>query len=99
MHYDLIAAGRAVALSRPTTPTAEGTVMLPLVGSPVTGRIRLAWNRSVLSAGQAQQLCGAAARAYLADVDNNRFHRAGCGGAAGGVSSSGGRSAAGTPTP
>ncbi len=75
MHYDLVAAGRAVSLCQPTAPTAEGTVLRPLVGSPITGRIRLAWNRSALSAGQARLLYGAAARAYLANVDNNRFHR------------------------
>ncbi|MGW6786811.1 LysR family transcriptional regulator [Streptomyces sp. NPDC054987] len=75
MHHDLVAAGRAVSLCQPTAPAAEGTVTRPLVGSPITGRIRLAWNRSALSAGEARQLYGAAARAYLADVDNNRFHR------------------------
>ncbi|MFJ6940392.1 LysR family transcriptional regulator [Streptomyces sp. NPDC101132] len=76
MHYDLIAAGRAVSLSQPSAPTAEGTVMRPLVGAPVTGRIRLAWNRSAVSAAQADLLYRAAARAYLANVDNNAFHRA-----------------------
>ncbi|WCD90482.1 Hca operon transcriptional activator HcaR [Streptomyces xanthophaeus] len=75
MHYDLIAAGRAVSLSQPTAPTAPGTVMRPLVGSPVTGRIRLAWNRSAVSAGQADLLCRAAVRAYLANVSNNPFHQ------------------------
>jgi DNA-binding transcriptional LysR family regulator len=75
MHYSLIATGRAVSLSQPTAPGAEGTVMRPLAGTPVTGRIRLAWNRSAVSAGQAQLLYLAAARAYLANVDNNPFHR------------------------
>lgn len=75
MHYDLIAAGRAVSLSQPTAPTAAGTVLLPLVGTPVTGRIRLAWNRSALSSAEAEQLYRAAARAYVANVDANPFHR------------------------
>lgn len=76
MHYSLIAAGRTVALSQPTASSAEGTVLRPLAGSPVTGRIRLAWNRSALSARQADLLYRAAARAYLVNVDNNAFHRA-----------------------
>ncbi len=75
MQHDLIAAGRAVSLSQPTAPPAEGTVMRPLAGTPITGRIRLAWNRSALSAGQAELLYRAAARAYLANVDNNPFHK------------------------
>ncbi|WP_329347015.1 LysR family transcriptional regulator [Streptomyces microflavus] len=75
MHYGLIAAGRAISLSQPTAPYAQGTVLRPLVGTPITGRIRLAWNRSTVSAGQAELLYRAAARAYLANVDNNPFHR------------------------
>ncbi|WP_405834456.1 MULTISPECIES: LysR family transcriptional regulator [unclassified Streptomyces] len=75
MQHDLIAAGRAVSLCQPTAPPGEGTVMRPLVGTPITGRIRLAWNRSALSAGQAELLYRAAARAYLANVDNNAFHK------------------------
>ncbi|MCY0949670.1 LysR family transcriptional regulator [Streptomyces sp. H27-S2] len=76
MHYDLIAAGRAVSLTQPTAPTAAGTVMRPLLGAPVTGRIRLAWNRSTVSARQAELLFEAAAGAYVADVENNAFHKA-----------------------
>ncbi|MEE1818244.1 LysR family transcriptional regulator [Streptomyces sp. NPDC004288] len=76
MHYALIAAGRAISMSQPTAPAAEGTVLRPLEGDPVTGRIRLAWNRAALSAPQAELLYGAAARAYLANVGNNAFHRA-----------------------
>ncbi|OAR26799.1 peptidase [Streptomyces sp. ERV7] len=75
MQYALIARG-AVALSQPTGPRAEGTVMRPLVGAPLTGRIRLAWNRSTVPARQAELLYRAALRAYLANVDNNAFHRA-----------------------
>lgn len=75
MQHDLIAAGRAVALSQPTAPSGEGTVMRPLVGTPIIGRIRLAWSRAALSAGQAELLYRAAARAYLANVDNNPFHK------------------------
>lgn len=75
MHYGLIAAGRAISLSQPTAPYAQGTVLRPLVGTPITGRIRLAWNRSTVSAEQAELLYRAAARAYLANVDNNPFHR------------------------
>lgn len=75
MHYDLIAAGRAISLSQPTAPPVPGTVMRPLAGAPVTGRIRLAWNRSAVSAGQAELLYRAAARAYLANVDNHAFHK------------------------
>lgn len=76
MHYDLIAAGRAVSLTQPTAPTAAGTVMRPLLGAPVTGRIRLAWNRATVSARQAELLFRAAAGAYVADVANNAFHKA-----------------------
>ncbi|MFJ6795444.1 LysR family transcriptional regulator [Streptomyces sp. NPDC091268] len=76
MQHDLIAAGRAISLSQPTAPPAAGTVMRPLVGNPITGRIRLAWNRSAVSAHQAGLLYRAAVRAYLADIDNNAFHRA-----------------------
>ncbi len=75
MQHDLIAAGRAVALTQPTAPPGEGTVMRPLVGTPIMGRIRLAWSRAALSAGQAELLYRAAARAYLANVDNNPFHK------------------------
>lgn len=75
MHYDLIAAGRAISLSQPTAPAAEGTVMRPLVGAPVTGRIRLAWSRCAVSVGQAELLYRAAARAYVANVGNNAFHK------------------------
>ncbi|MFB7252771.1 LysR family transcriptional regulator [Streptomyces nojiriensis] len=75
MQHDLIAAGRAVALSQPTAPSGEGTVMRPLVGTPIIGRIRLAWSRAALTAGQAELLYRAAARAYLANVDNNPFHK------------------------
>ncbi|MDJ0381079.1 LysR family transcriptional regulator [Streptomyces sp. G-G2] len=76
MQYDLIAAGRAISLSQPTAPAVPGTVMRPLTGEPVVGRIRLAWNRSAVSALQAELLYRAAAAAYLANVDNNPFHRA-----------------------
>ncbi|MCZ4122743.1 LysR family transcriptional regulator [Streptomyces sp. H39-S7] len=76
MHHGLIAAGRAVSLSQPTAPSTAGTVMRPLIGTPIIGRIRLAWNRSAVSAEQADLLYHAAAHAYLANVDNNPFHRA-----------------------
>ncbi|MEU9414665.1 LysR family transcriptional regulator [Streptomyces sp. NPDC048272] len=76
MRHDLIAAGRAIALSQPTAPVVDGTVMRPLIGTPITGRIRLAWNRSSVSALQADVLYRAAAGSYLANVDNHPFHRA-----------------------
>ncbi|MFE6270769.1 LysR family transcriptional regulator [Streptomyces goshikiensis] len=76
MRHDLVAAGRAISLTQPTAPGVEGTVMRPLLGTPITGRIRLAWNRSAVSAPQAELLYRAAAGAYLANVDNNPFHRA-----------------------
>ncbi|MFJ7266767.1 LysR family transcriptional regulator [Streptomyces sp. NPDC099050] len=75
MQYDLISAGRAISLSQPTAPAVTGTVMRPLIGSPVTGRIRLAWNRSTVSARQAELFYRSAVYAYLANVDNNPFHR------------------------
>ncbi|MET9881669.1 LysR family transcriptional regulator [Streptomyces sp. NPDC006430] len=75
MRHDLVAAGRAISLTQPTAPAVEGTVMRPLLGTPITGRIRLAWNRSAVSPGQAEALYRAAAGAYLANVDNNAFHR------------------------
>ncbi|MGI5448401.1 LysR family transcriptional regulator [Streptomyces sp. CA-243310] len=76
MRHDLIAAGRAIALSQPTAPVVDGTVMRPLVGTPIIGRIRLAWNRSSVSALQADVLYRAAAGSYLANIDNHPFHRA-----------------------
>ncbi|WP_405853428.1 hypothetical protein OG361_12725 [Streptomyces sp. NBC_00090] len=76
MHYDLIAAGRAISMSQPTAPPAAGTVLRPLEGDPVMGRIRLAWNRAAVPAPHAELLYRAAVRAYLANVDNNAFHRA-----------------------
>ncbi|MFJ9642259.1 LysR family transcriptional regulator [Streptomyces sp. NPDC004244] len=76
MRHHLVAAGRAISLTQPTAPAFEGTVMRPLLGTPISGRIRLAWNRSTVSNGQADLLYRAAAGAYLANVDNNPFHRA-----------------------
>lgn len=75
MHYDLIAAGRAISMSQPTAPPAAGTVLRPLEGDPVLGRIRLAWNRAAVPAPHAELLYRAAGRAYLANVDNNAFYR------------------------
>ncbi|MER8034506.1 LysR family transcriptional regulator [Streptomyces hydrogenans] len=75
IHYDLIASGRAISLSQPTAPPTEGTVLRPLEGDPVTGRIRLAWNRSAVSVRDAELLYRAAAGAYLANVANNPFHQ------------------------
>ncbi len=76
MRHDLVAAGRAISLTQPTAPAVAGTVMLPLLGTPISGRIRIAWNRSAVSARQAELLYRAAAGAYLANVDNNPFHKA-----------------------
>ncbi|MFG3345202.1 LysR family transcriptional regulator [Streptomyces sp. NPDC048018] len=75
MHYDLIAAGRAISVSQPTAPPAEGTVLRPLAGDPVTGRIRLAWNRAAVSERRAGLLYRAAGLAYLDNVPANAFHR------------------------
>ncbi|MFJ3782348.1 LysR family transcriptional regulator [Streptomyces sp. S1] len=75
MHYDLIAAGRAISLSQPTAPPAAGTVLRPLEGDPVNGRIRLAWNRAAVPARHAELLYRAAAEAYVANVRTNAFHR------------------------
>ncbi|MEU7030697.1 LysR family transcriptional regulator [Streptomyces sp. SBR177] len=76
MHYDLIAAGRAISMSQPTAPPAAGTVLRPLAGDPITGRIRLAWNRAAVSEPRAAGLYRAAALAYLDNVPHNAFHRA-----------------------
>ncbi|MEW1694903.1 LysR family transcriptional regulator [Streptomyces sp. NPDC093249] len=75
MHYDLIASGRAISLSQPTAPRTEGTVLRPLEGDPVMGRIRLAWNRSAVSARHAELLHRAAVAGYLSNIDNNAFYR------------------------
>lgn len=75
MHYDLISAGRAISPSQPTAQAADGTVLRPLTGDPITGRIRIAWNRAAVSTLQAGLLHRAAARAYLRNVDNNAFYR------------------------
>ncbi|MCK8679632.1 LysR family transcriptional regulator [Streptomyces lichenis] len=74
--HELVAAGRAVALTQPTARATAGTVLRPLAGTPLTGRVRLAWNRSTVTAAQAGLLHRAAALAYLAVVDTNAFHRA-----------------------
>ncbi|MFF0432302.1 LysR family transcriptional regulator [Streptomyces sp. NPDC004327] len=75
MHYDLIAAGRAISVSQPTAPPAAGTVLRPLAGDPITGRIRLAWNRAAVSERRARLLYRAAGLAYLDNVHHNDFHR------------------------
>ncbi|MFF9340642.1 MULTISPECIES: LysR family transcriptional regulator [unclassified Streptomyces] len=75
LRYDLIASGRAVSLSQPTSPHAEGTVLRPLAGDPLTGRIRLAWNRSALPDDRARLLYRAAGLAYLDSVPRNTFYR------------------------
>ncbi|MFF0558421.1 LysR substrate-binding domain-containing protein [Streptomyces sp. NPDC004266] len=75
MRWGLIAAGRAISLCQPTSPHAEGTVLRPLAGDPLTGRIRLAWNRAALSENRAQLLYRAAGRAYLDSVPRNTFYR------------------------
>ncbi|MGA5499477.1 hypothetical protein ACPCSP_34795 [Streptomyces cinereoruber] len=69
MHYDLI------SVSQPTAPPAAGTVLRPLVGDPLTGRIRLAWNRAAVSERRAGLLYRAAALAYLDNVPRNAFLR------------------------
>ncbi|MFJ6530856.1 hypothetical protein ACIQMZ_37115 [Streptomyces longwoodensis] len=76
MCYDLIASGRAISLSQPTSLPAEGTVVRPLAGDPLTERIRLAWNRTALSKRRAGLLYRAAGRAYLDNVPNNSFYQA-----------------------
>ncbi|MEU6389323.1 LysR family transcriptional regulator [Streptomyces sp. NPDC046939] len=76
MRWQLIAAERAVSLCQPTSPPAEGTVLRPLAGDPLTGRIRLAWNRAGLSEHHAGLLYRAAARAYLDSIPTNTFYRA-----------------------
>lgn len=75
MHYDLIAAGRAISMSQPTAPPAAGTVLRPLAGDPITGRIRLAWNRAAVAEPRAARLYRAAGLAYLDNVPHNAFHR------------------------
>ncbi|MEU6934391.1 LysR family transcriptional regulator [Streptomyces sp. NPDC046385] len=75
MRWDLIAAGRAISLCQPTSPHAEGTVLRPLAGDPLTGRIRLAWNRATLSEDRARLLYRAAGLAYLDSVPRNTFYR------------------------
>ncbi|MFG3157319.1 LysR substrate-binding domain-containing protein [Streptomyces sp. NPDC048219] len=72
---ELIAAGRAVSPCQPTSPPVEGTVLRPFAGDPLTGRIRLAWNRAAVSERRAALLHRAAARAYLDSVPNNTFYR------------------------
>ncbi|MFC8537548.1 LysR family transcriptional regulator [Streptomyces sp. NPDC057249] len=76
MRWELIAAGRAVSLCQPTSPYVDGTVLRPLAGDPVTGRIRLAWNRSAISDERAGLLFRAAARAYLDSIPANTFFQA-----------------------
>ncbi|MFJ6570672.1 LysR substrate-binding domain-containing protein [Streptomyces sp. NPDC091292] len=73
--HELVAAGRAVALTQPTAGAAPGTVLRPLAGTPITGRIRLAWNRATVTPAQANLLHRAAALSYLALLDTNPFHR------------------------
>ncbi|MEV6103942.1 LysR family transcriptional regulator [Streptomyces sp. NPDC051940] len=72
----MIASGGAVGLFQPTAREGEGLALRPLAGEPLSARIKLAWLRSRLSAGLADELYNAAARAYLANVDNNPRYRA-----------------------
>ncbi|SEE50454.1 DNA-binding transcriptional regulator, LysR family [Streptomyces sp. 2131.1] len=76
MRWELIAAGRAVSLCQPTSPHVEGTVLRPLAGDPIIGRIRLAWNRAAISEPRAGLLFRAVARAYLDSIPNNTFFQA-----------------------
>ncbi|AWL41216.1 MULTISPECIES: LysR family transcriptional regulator [Streptomyces] len=76
MRWELIAAGRAVSLCQPTSPYVEGTVLRPLAGDPVTGRIRLAWNRAAVCEQRAGLLFRASARAYLDSIPNNALFQA-----------------------
>ncbi|GGR96334.1 LysR family transcriptional regulator [Streptomyces eurythermus] len=76
MRWELIAAGRAISLCQPTSPLVEGTVLRPLAGDPITGRIRLAWNRAAVTERRAALLYRAAGRAYLASIPDNTFYRA-----------------------
>ncbi|MGW2712089.1 LysR family transcriptional regulator [Streptomyces sp. NPDC001356] len=75
MRWELIAAGRAVSLCQPASPFVEGTVLRPLAGDPLAGRIRLAWNRAAVSERRAGLLYRAAARAYLDTIPDNTFYR------------------------
>ncbi|MFH8479739.1 LysR family transcriptional regulator [Streptomyces sp. DSS69] len=76
MRWELIAAGRAISLCQPTSPYVEGTVLRPLAGDPVTGRIRLAWNRAAVCEQRAAQIYQAAARAYLDSIPTNATFQA-----------------------
>jgi hypothetical protein len=76
MCYDPIASGRAISLSQPTSPPAEGTVVRPLAGDPLTERIHPAWNRTALSERRAGLLYRAAGCAYLDNVPNKAFYQA-----------------------
>ncbi|WP_324783461.1 LysR family transcriptional regulator [Streptomyces sp. H51] len=76
MRWEMIAAGRAVSVCQPTSPHAEGTVLRPLAGDPLTGRIRLAWNRAAVTERRAGRLYRAAARAYLDSIPNNTSYQA-----------------------
>ncbi|MGW6270113.1 LysR family transcriptional regulator [Streptomyces sp. NPDC055060] len=76
VRWELIAAGRAISMCQPTSPPVEGTVLRPLVGDPLFGRIRLAWNRAAVSEHQAGRLYRAAGRAYLASIPDHTFYRA-----------------------
>lgn len=71
MRWELIAAGRAVSMCQPTSPYVEGTVLRPLAGDPLTGRIRLAWNRAAVCEQRSAQVYQAAARAYLDSIPTN----------------------------
>ncbi|MGW6290518.1 LysR family transcriptional regulator [Streptomyces sp. NPDC055107] len=76
MRWKLIAAERAISLCQPTSPYVEGTVLRPLAGDPVTGRIRLAWNRAAVCEQRATQIYQAAARAYLDSIPTNATFQA-----------------------
>ncbi len=54
MRWDLIVAGRAISLCRPTSPHAEGTVLRPLAGDPLTGRIRT-WTEGTPASREQEQ--------------------------------------------
>ena len=73
---DLIANGHGIRLVEPTSPAAPGTVVLPLEGDPLAGRLVVAWRLDRLTQEQASTLYREIAEAYLAHVeDNPLFHR------------------------
>jgi len=67
--FDLVAAGKAVALAQGAVRSMAGVVAVPLAGSPLRWRHLLGWDPESAAARRAGEVASLAAEAYLDVVD------------------------------